>query len=157
LSQTKTNALVMIEDGKTPLPDGPDSATRLARGAQAQLHAGNVDAAISQYAAALLLRPDNLDTQVALGDIFRTAERWQDAKPFFTSLLNDHPDDPWIRYNLALTQRALGDRQAARDTLKPIVAGLPVVRIMHTNVPGKKAMITATQGTVMTTKGIATS
>src|SRR5262249_43120354 len=157
LSQTKLNALVVIEDGKAPLPDGPDSTMRLGHDAQAQLRAGNTSAAIDQYAAALLLRPNDLDVQLVLGDALRAAGRWQEAKQFFTALLNDHPDDPWIRYNLALALRGLGDLQAARITIGPIVAGTPIVRITHANEAGKRAHITATQASALTPQGFRTT
>lgn len=145
LASTKTDTLIAIERGDGPAPDGPESFAGFAREAQRQIRAGNPNAALDVYAIGLLLRPDNLDGQLALGEVFRIAGRWQEGAKFFAALLNDYPSDPWIRYRLATMQYQQGDRAAARLTLGPLVGDALLVRVSHPAAPPKtRARVTAT-------------
>ena len=147
LRQTKTDVLVAIERGQLAPPEGPDSFARLAYDAQRQILAGNPNAAVDRYAAALLLRPDDYDGQLALGEAFAAAGRWQDGGRYFAALLGDHPVDPWIRYRLATMQRETGDRKAAQLTLAPLIFTTPVAHIARpadAAKPGTRAQLIAT-------------
>lgn len=129
LSQTKTNTLMVVERGDRAVSDGPDTFARLASDAQRHLQAGNATAAIGEYATGLLLRPDNLDGQLSLGEAFRIAGQWKEGAQFFTSLLNDYPSNPWIRYSLAVMRWRLGDPDGARMLIAPVVANVPIAQI----------------------------
>jgi tetratricopeptide (TPR) repeat protein len=127
VSRATTDTRVTIETGDRVWQDGPDTYGRLAGDAQWRLRAGNADGAIEDYAAALLLRANDLDGQLALGEVFHSAKRWQDGVAFYAALSRDYPNDPWIRYNLATMQRGLGDFDAARATIADFVTIVPEI------------------------------
>ena len=72
---------------------------------------------------------DNDQQQVQLylleGDVLREADRYQDAKQFYTSILDSHPNETSIRYARALIAEKLGELDLLESDLRTILKTEP--------------------------------
>lgn len=72
---------------------------------------------------------DNDQQQVQLylleGDVLREADRYQDAKQFYTSILDSHPNETSIRYARALIAEKLNDLDLLESDLRTILKTEP--------------------------------
>jgi len=75
------------------------------------------------------IHAENDQQQVQLylmeGDVLREAKRYQDAKQFYTGILDSHPDETSIRYARALIAEKLGDLDLLESDLRTILKAEP--------------------------------
>ena len=75
------------------------------------------------------IRVDNDQQQVQLylleGDVLREADRFQDAKQFYTSILDTRPNETTIRYARALVAEKLGELDLLESDLRTILKTEP--------------------------------
>lgn len=75
------------------------------------------------------IRAANDQQQVQLyllqGDVLREAQRFQDAKQFYTGILDSHPNETSIRYARALIAEKLGDLDLLESDLRTILETEP--------------------------------
>jgi tetratricopeptide (TPR) repeat protein len=75
------------------------------------------------------IRPVNDQQQVQLylleGDVLREADRYDDAKQFYSSILDNHPEETSIRYARALIAEKLGELDLLESDLRTILQSEP--------------------------------
>ena len=75
------------------------------------------------------IRPVNDQQQVQLylleGDVLREAQRYDDAKQFYSSILDAHPEETSIRYARALIAEKLGELDLLESDLRTILQTEP--------------------------------
>jgi len=75
------------------------------------------------------IRPMNDQQQIQLylleGDVLREANRYDDAKQFYSSILDSHPEETSIRYARALIAEKLGELDLLESDLRTILQSEP--------------------------------
>lgn len=110
----------IVADGKaaSQAADAADSATKA-------LAKQKVDQAIGYAESAVEWQPRNAGYRMLLGRTYLTAGRFQAAEQSFSDTLTLDPELERAALNLALSQAALGKRDAARSTLADYRDKLP--------------------------------
>ena len=98
-----------------------DNATRAARALARRDALG----AVPRAEAAVALAPRSADYRSLLGRSYLQAGRFQSARAAFADALSLSPNDGKVALNLALSQIAVGDWQAARRTLDANATTIP--------------------------------
>ncbi|SEG00597.1 Lipopolysaccharide biosynthesis regulator YciM, contains six TPR domains and a predicted metal-binding C-terminal domain [Bryocella elongata] len=98
--------------------DNASQARQHAVRADAALKAGHPDQAIPEFEALLRIDPTNVDAQANLGVLLYFKQRFDLAEEHFRSALAGEPSLSKIRGLLGLSERALGQRDAAIDDLQ---------------------------------------
>jgi len=75
------------------------------------------------------IRPVNDQQQIQLylleGDVLREAKRYDDAKQFYSNILDDYPEETSIRYARALIAEKLGELELLESDLRTILKSEP--------------------------------
>lgn len=110
-------AVVGIGDVAGAAPQAQGYGAQLARGTE-RLQAGDVEAAIARFRAALELRPGDLQAGFLLGTAYLRGERLEDATRVFEELGRSHPERAAGPFGLAQVELARGRPAAAREWLQ---------------------------------------
>lgn len=110
----------VVADGKAA-----SQAANAAKSATKALTKQKVDQAIGFAESAVEWQPRNADYRMLLGQTYLTAGRFQAAEQSFSDTLTLNPELERAALNLALSQAALGKRDAARSTLADYRDKLP--------------------------------
>ena len=83
--------------------------------AEAETKAGKFEAAISHYAEALRVAPDDVSSLIGLGDTLFAAKRLAEGKSQYLQAINLHPKDADLRNRYAINLAMNGDLNGAKE------------------------------------------
>ncbi|MGA2429643.1 MAG: FG-GAP-like repeat-containing protein [Candidatus Acidiferrum sp.] len=86
---------------------------------------GHTDEGIRDFQRALKIDPDHLIALQNLGNAYRQARRWEDAKSILQRALQISPDSPEGNYGLGMVFAQLDDTKQAYEYLKKALAARP--------------------------------
>ena len=87
--------------------------------------AGHTDEGIRDFQRALEIDPDHLIALQNLGNAYRQAKRWEDAKSVLRRALRINPDSPEANYGLGMVFAQLDDTDKAYEYLQKALASRP--------------------------------
>jgi uncharacterized protein (TIGR02466 family) len=118
LLQHRGHILSAIACYQKLLSNSPDDIEVRCNLAKAQADAGQTDAALDSCDAAISLTESHPYTLATKGAVLTDFEQYSDAETLLQRACSAIPDDDMSLVNLALCQDALGDTQAAAQSLK---------------------------------------
>jgi tetratricopeptide (TPR) repeat protein/peroxiredoxin len=86
---------------------------------------GHADEGIRDFQRALEIDPDHLIALQNLGNAYRQAKRWEDAKSVLQRALQINPDNPEANYGLGMVFAQLDDTEKAYQYLQKALASRP--------------------------------
>ncbi len=86
---------------------------------------GDLEGSRKAFEAELQHDPHNFDANLRLGTMLRQDLKYDEALRYFQRALQVRPEDPAVRYQIALVNLALNKQEQARDELEALVREAP--------------------------------
>jgi tetratricopeptide (TPR) repeat protein len=109
-------------------PDLPEVHVLYAKALQ---FTGDSDLAAKEFKAELAKDPFNFESNLQLGATLRQEQNFSEAKQYFGRAIQTRPDDPGVRYQLALIALDEGKTDEARTALEALVKESPQFTEAH--------------------------
>jgi len=93
--------------------------------AKALMLTGDSDLSQKEFMVELRVDPYNFDANLQLGAMARQEQNYEQAKKYFVRAQETRPEDPAVRYQLALIALDQGELEKARQTLEGLVKESP--------------------------------
>ena len=91
----------------------------------ALLTLGHRDEAMQCFREELAIDPNEFGSNLYLGVLLNQGEKYKEAIPYLTRGLQVRPDDPAVRYQIALGQIGMGNLEQGRKSLEVLVKDSP--------------------------------
>jgi len=91
----------------------------------ALLTLGHRDDAMQCFREELAIDPNEFGSNLYLGVLLNQAEQYKEAVPYLTRALQVRPDDPAVRYQIAMGQIGMGNLEQAKKSLEALIKDSP--------------------------------
>jgi len=98
---------------------------------KALLTLGHRSEAMENFREELAIDPNEFGSNLYLGVLLNQGESYKDATPYLERALQVRPNDPAVRYQLAIIQMAEGNLEPARKSLEALLKDSPTFLDAH--------------------------
>jgi len=91
----------------------------------ALLTLGHRDEAMQCFREELAIDPNEFGSNLYLGVLLNQAEQYKEAVPYLARALQVRPDDPAVRYQIAMGQIGVGNLEQAKKSLEALIKDSP--------------------------------